>query len=222
MNDAVRIMPVRAVVFDFDGVLVDSEPYWDRADARLLQLEGRALLPEAKKAVIGLSQEVSIRKLLAMHGIDGDPEVFMRRREKMMEEYYGAEIPLMPGAAAALAALHGRGMMLAVASSTPRRLVELSLARHGVRALFAHVVTAEEVTHGKPAPDVFLRAFRLLDVSPGEAIVVEDSLPGIIGAVASGALAVWMINQHQPEARGKAARTVASLADLVALVVPAH
>ena len=209
--------PVRAVVFDFDGVIVDSEPCWDRADARLVQAEGRALLPGAKKAVIGLKQEVSIRKILAMHGIDGDPVVFMRRREKMMEEYYGAEIPLMPGAAAALAALHGQGLPLAVASSTPWRLVELALVRHGVRKFFAHVVTAEEVAHGKPAPDVFLRAFELLGVSPGEAIVVEDSLPGIIGAVASGALAVWLINEHQPEARAKAARAIASLADLPAL-----
>jgi HAD superfamily hydrolase (TIGR01509 family) len=143
----------------------------------------------------------------------------MRRRERMMEEYYGAEIPLMPGAAEALEALRSAGLPLAVASSTPRRLVELSLAHHGVRPRFAHVVSAEEVVHGKPAPDVFLLAMSRLGVPPASSIVVEDSLPGIAGANASGALSVWMRNDNQPEAGAIAARSIGSLAELLPLAL---
>jgi HAD superfamily hydrolase (TIGR01509 family) len=207
-----------SIVFDFDGVLVDSEPYWEKADARLVEAEGKALDPEAKKAVIGLKQEVSIRMILAMHGIGGDPGVFMRRRERMMEDYYRNDIPLHPGARETLAALERRGLLLAVASSTPKRLVELSLNHHGIRGHFRHVVSAEEVVHGKPAPDVFLLALDRLGVPPAEAVVVEDSMPGILGAKAAGATAVWMRNDHQPEAGPHADGTIGSLSELPSFV----
>ena len=215
--------PIRAIVFDFDGVLVDSEPWWEKADARLVEAEGKALLPEAKKAVIGLKQEVSIRTILSMHGIAGDPEVFMRRRERMMEEFYAAEIPLFPGVREALEVLAARGLILAVASSTPRRLVELSLNHHGIRPFFRQVVSAEEVAHGKPAPDIFLKALELLAVPPAEAIVVEDSLPGIVGANAAGVVSVWVRNDEQPEAEAHADIVISSLGALCELpILPGH
>jgi HAD superfamily hydrolase (TIGR01509 family) len=202
------------VIFDFDGVLVDSEPWWERADARLVEAEGKTLDPEAKKAVIGFKQEVSIKKILAMHGIAGDSMVFMRRREKMMEEYYAGEIPLMPGARETVEHLSAGGLKLAVASSTPQRLVELSLDLHGIRRFFACVVSAEEVENGKPAPDVFLLACERLGVAPADAVVVEDSSPGILAAKAAGIRAIWLRNEHQPEAQAHADRVIESLAEL--------
>ena len=211
--------PIRAIVFDFDGVLVDSEPWWDKADASIVEAEGKVLLPEAKKAVIGLKQEVSIRTILSMHGIAGDPEAFMRRRERMMEGFYAGAIPLFRGVREALEALTARGLILAVASSTPRRLIALSLNHHGIRPFFRQVISAEEVEHGKPAPDIFLKALELLAVPPIEAIVVEDSSPGIIGANAAGVTSVWMRNEEQPEAEAHADIVISSFWELCKLPI---
>jgi HAD superfamily hydrolase (TIGR01509 family) len=144
--------------------------------------------------------------------------VFMRRREQWMEEYYRAEIPLIAGVREALGALARAGIPLAVASSTPKRLVELSLVHHGIRPFFPHVISAEEVRNGKPAPDIFLLALDRLGVPPGDAIIVEDSLPGILAAKAAGACAIWLRNEHQPEAGTHADRAIDTLGELLPLL----
>jgi HAD superfamily hydrolase (TIGR01509 family) len=208
----------RGIVFDFDGVIVDSEPWWDEADRRLVESQGKRLLPGAKKAVIGLKQEVSIRKLMDMHGITADPVEMMRRREAMMEEYYGSTVPLNPGVVSTLLALRDAGVVMAIGSSTPKRLVELSLLHHGIVGFFKRVVTADEVEHGKPAPDIFLRALSFLGVPASDAIVVEDSRPGLIAARAAGIRAVWVRNEFQPEAEEMADEIINGVPDLLKMM----
>jgi HAD superfamily hydrolase (TIGR01509 family) len=211
-------MKIQGLIFDFDGVIVDSEPFWEKADRRLMAEAGKVLIPEAKHAVIGLKQSDSIRVILKMHGLDGDPAVFMKRRERMMEEYYAREIPLNPGAAGAVRALHESGVRMIVASSTPKRLVELCLERFGLLDLFVRVVSGDEVEHGKPAPDIFLKALGFLGLPAVDAAVVEDAVPGLLGARAAGLKAIWYRNEHQPEGEKMADRTINALSELIGFV----
>jgi HAD superfamily hydrolase (TIGR01509 family) len=210
-------MKFQGIIFDFDGVIVDSEPWWDKADGRLMAEEGRVLIPEAKKALIGLKQSDSIRVIMRMHGLDGDPAVFMKRRERMMEEYYLNEIPLNPGAAETIQGLSDRGIKLIVASSTPKKLVEGSLKRFDLLRHFIRVVSGDEVERGKPAPDIFLLALRHLGMTGDRVIVLEDSAPGLIAARAAGIRAVWYKNDHQPEAGREADVEINALSELLSM-----
>ncbi len=209
---------IRCLIFDFDGVIVDSEPYWAEADRRIIKDEGKQLLPEAKRAVIGLRQDLAMRTLLDMHGINADPHVLNVKRIRLMEEYYRYQVPLFEGAVEVLNQLSAEGYALAVASSTPLNLVQISLERHNLRYLFSHVVSGDGVEHGKPAPDIFLRVLELMSLEAESVLVIEDSLPGIIGATAARIRTVWVRNKDASGAMEHATYVIDLLHELPALV----
>lgn len=209
---------IKGLIFDFDGVLVDSEPFWREADRRILESYGVALNEDTKKAVIGVRPDDAVRMLLSLHGVEGDPAASEAQREKMMEAYYREQIPLFPGAVGVLEQLKAAGYEMAVASSTPARLVALSLRRHNILRYFSQMVSAESVPNGKPAPDIFLKALDLLALSAPKALVIEDSRVGLMAAKAAGAWAVWIRNNHSIDAAAYADYTIESVSEIPALI----
>jgi HAD superfamily hydrolase (TIGR01509 family) len=209
---------IKAVVFDFDGVIVESEPYWDEADRRVVEEAGGRYRPEVKGQATGLPPAESMRRLLALHELDVDPAPLLARREQMMARYYDTEIPAVVGMPALIHELARRGLTLSIGTSTPARLVRGALARLGLAGRFRDVVSPEQVRRGKPSPDVFLRAMDLIDARPEETVVVEDSAPGIAAARASGATVVWRVNEHAPEAGAGVPHHLREPADLLAIL----
>jgi len=209
---------IQGVIFDFDGVLVDSEPYWEEADRRTLASLGATLGPDAKRALIGLQQDVAARMILEMHGLETDPLEFRRQRNTLMSEFYRDVIPVFDGALDVVAHLQASGLRLGVASSTPRELLLVGLRRHGLDRFFPIVVSADDVKHGKPAPDIFLRTLDLLSLEARESLVIEDSLPGILAANAAGIRSVWVSNEHSAGAGKDATYVVESVREVPALV----
>jgi HAD superfamily hydrolase (TIGR01509 family) len=210
-----------AALLDFDGVLVDSEPSWDAADRRLVEGWGAVFRPEVKRLVMGRKQDDSTRILLTEHGLDASPDRIVEARalrEAWMLEAYGTTIPLIEGAQALLEGLTARGVPTAIATATPARLARAALARFGLERYVTVLATAEEVLHGKPAPDVFLLAAARLGVAPGRAAVLEDSEAGVRAARAAGCLAVWLENDHAPDARAEADVVVRNPSELLALL----
>jgi HAD superfamily hydrolase (TIGR01509 family) len=203
----------RAVVFDLDGLLLDTEPGWHRAEALLLQRHGATYTDADETATLGWSVDATLRRYLPRLGLDDTalPGLTSELMELVRQEYAGP-IPVRPGAAELVARLRGL-VPLGIASNTALSLVSLALASAPFGDAFDALVSAEEVARPKPAPDVYLEACRRLSVEPALAIGLEDSAPGIAAAKAAG-LTVIAVPQWGEVDTSAADYFVASLEEL--------
>jgi HAD superfamily hydrolase (TIGR01509 family) len=188
---------VDAVLFDLDGVLVDSEQLWDEARHELVTETGGRWLPAATLAMMGMSSAEWSTYLHDRLGVPLPPQVIARDVAERLLARYREGVPLFPGAADAVRRMAAR-WPLALASSSNRSVIDevLSLAR--LDGLFAATVSSEEVERGKPAPDVYLEAAHRLEVDPGTCVVVEDSTNGIKSGAAAGMTVVVIPNRRYP------------------------
>src|SRR5829696_5502011 len=166
------------VVFDLDGVIVDSEHVWDATREALARERGGRWHEEAQQDMMGMSSAEWSRYMHDVVGLADPPEEISAEVIRRMEATYREELPLIDGAAEAVARLAER-WPLAVASSPNRPIIDLVLGLSGLDRFFRATVSSEEVTRGKPAPDVYLEAARLLGAEPGNTAAVEDSRNGI-------------------------------------------
>ncbi len=206
-----------AVVFDMDGVLVDTEHLWDEVREQLTDEWGGRYTPEAQQAMMGMSSLEWSRYLHETVGLRAQPEVINSEVVRRMLARYETELPIVPGAVEAARDLAGAGLRLAVASSSNRELIDAVLRRLELTDVFAVTVSSEEVPRGKPSPDVYLEAARRLDAEPRRCVAVEDSASGIRAAHAAGMRVVAYPNRHYPPAADVldlADRVLESLADL--------
>ena len=148
---------IEAVVFDMDGVLVDSEPVWERVRRAFTAAHGGRWAHDAQDRMMGMSTAEWSAYMSEDFGIPLPPAEIAERVIAAMKEEYRVHLPLLPGAVDAAFALASR-WPLAVASSAPKSLIEAVLDASGMRPAFAAAVSSEEVTYGKPAPDVYLEA----------------------------------------------------------------
>ena len=182
-------MGIRAVVFDMDGVLIDSEPIYHRNQQALHERFGIAYTEKIMHDFTGLSAADSGRKMVELFpqcGITADQAGKMF--EDMIYDSLAGEkdLSLIPGVEELIAKLHAEGVRLAVASSSPRKSVSYVIERFGLGRYLSAMVTGDEVHHGKPDPAIYLTAARRLNVAPQQAAAVEDSAHGLAAAVAAG------------------------------------
>jgi len=189
-----------AVVFDMDGVLVDTEHLWDEVREELTGEWGGRYTPEAQEAMMGMSSHEWSRYLHETVGLRESPETINAEVVRRMLARYELELPVVPGAGAAVRRLADDGYRLAVASSSNRELIDAVLRRLELAALFEATVSSEEVGRGKPAPDVYLEAARRLDVPASRCAAVEDSASGIRAAREAGMRVIAYPNRHYPPA----------------------
>lgn len=178
-------MTPRAIVFDLDGVLTDTEVIWDEVRRGLAAEDGVPWPDEATTAMMGMSTPEWSRYLVEAVGLHGPPEQVADRTIDAMVARYAEHLPTLPGAVAAVERLAGV-WPLGLASSSPRRIIDFSLATLGVADRFVATVSTEEVERGKPAPDGYLRTCALLGVDPATAVAIEDSSNGLRAAAAAG------------------------------------
>jgi HAD superfamily hydrolase (TIGR01509 family) len=183
-----------AVIFDLDGVLVDSEQVWDEVRERLARERGGRWHPGAQRDMMGMSSIEWSRYMSDELGVPLSPEEVSAEVVRRVEERYRRELPLLPGAVEAVRRLAGR-WRLGLASSSNRPIIDLVLELAGIDELFEATVSSEEVDRGKPAPDVYLEAARRLRVEPRRSAAIEDSTNGLLAARAAG-LAVVAIPNH--------------------------
>jgi HAD superfamily hydrolase (TIGR01509 family) len=191
---------IEAVVFDMDGVLVDTEHLWDEVREALTEEWGGRYTPEAQEAMMGMSSPEWSRYLHEVVGLREPPEVINAEVVRRMLERYEMDLPVVPGAVEAVRRLAGAGYRLAVASSSNRELIDAVLRRLELTELFDATVSSEEVARGKPAPDVYLETSRRLGVPPGRCMAIEDSASGIRAAHAAGMRVIAYPNRHYPPA----------------------
>ena len=188
---------IEAVIFDLDGVLIDSEHVWGEVREELAHERGGRWHQRAQADMMGMS---STEWSLYMHDVIGlpeSPEEINAEVVRRMEERYAEHLPLIEGAIDAVRRL-APTFRLALASSSNRPLIDLALAQAGIADLFETTVSSEEVERGKPAPDVFLEAARKLSVAPGRCAAIEDSENGIHAAHAAGMHVIAIPNRRYP------------------------
>jgi HAD superfamily hydrolase (TIGR01509 family) len=188
---------IAAVVFDLDGLLLDSEHLWDEAREALARERGGRWHDQAQRDMMGMSSPEWSRYMHERIGLDESPEEISAEVVGRMEALYHEQLPLLPGAREAVERLAAR-WPLGLASSSNRPLINLALELSGLAKLFRATVSSEEVARGKPAPDVYLETARRLEVDPTRMAAIEDSHNGIRAAAAAGMNVVAIPNKRFP------------------------
>jgi HAD superfamily hydrolase (TIGR01509 family) len=190
---------IEAVIFDLDGVLIDSEQVWNAVRERLVAERGGSWHGGATREMMGMSSPEWSRYMHETLGVPIEPEEIAAEVVRRLEDSYREQLPLIAGAREAAAALASR-WRLGLASSANRSVLELVLDLAGMRECFATTVSAEEVARGKPAPDVYLKAARELGASPRRCVAVEDSTNGLRAAGAAEMFLIAVPNREFPPA----------------------
>ena len=176
---------IEAVVFDLDGVLIDSEPVWERVRRRVVAELGGHWAPDAQRKIMGMSTPEWARYLSEDLGAGLTPGKVADLVVSRMADSFREHVPLLPGAAEAVRRLAAH-WPLGIASSAPATLIETVLTAAGLREYFAVVMSSEQVALGKPAPDIYLAVTRELGHPPSSCAAVEDSTNGLLSAAAAG------------------------------------
>jgi HAD superfamily hydrolase (TIGR01509 family) len=212
-----------AVIFDLDGVLVDSEAVWNEVRRELTEESAGRWQPDAQRAMMGMSSPEWSRYMREELGVPlPDAEISSRVVQRVKDRYRGGA-PLIEGAREAVAGL-AEQWPLGLASSANRPIIELVLEETGLAACFEATVSSEEVARGKPAPDVYLEAARRLAVEPGSCVAVEDSSNGLRAAGAAEMRVIAIPNREfppDPDALAQADVVLDSIAELAPQVVAA-
>jgi HAD superfamily hydrolase (TIGR01509 family) len=215
---------IEAVVFDLDGVILDSEEIWDRVREQYIRERGGRYDAEAQRTMMGMSSEEWSRFIHEQLGVEASPAEINADVVELMNARYRADLPLVPGAPEALQHMAGT-FPLGLASSSNRPLIAVALELAELNELFRATVSSEEVERGKPAPDVYLEAARRLGVDPKRCAAIEDSHSGIASANAAGTFVVAIPNPHYPpddDALAEADVVLTSIRDLTPDIILAH
>lgn len=210
---------VRGVIFDMDGVLLDTERIWGVAEARLCRSYGASYGPDDEAATLGLLSLEACRHYARRFGLPESEAAHLERElvEMMCEELEG-EVPLLPGARELIDRLIGR-VGLGVASNSRRVIVIRAIQRSGLADVFGVLVSADDVSRPKPAPDLYLAACERLAVPPADALALEDSPVGAASAIAAGLRCIAVMPSAPPPDLPVDAH-VASLAELLTSMAP--
>ena len=212
---------IEAVVFDLDGVIVDSEHVWDAAREALARERGGRWHEKAQQDMMGTSSVEWSRYMHERLGLEEAPEEISAEVVRRLEATYREELPLIDGAPEAVARLAQR-WPLGLASSSNRPIIDLVLELGALHRFFRVTVSSEEVARGKPAPDVYLEAARRLGVDPKKTAAIEDSRNGILSARAAGMRVIAIPNKRFPpgeEALAEADVVLGSISELAPAAV---
>jgi HAD superfamily hydrolase (TIGR01509 family) len=212
---------IQAVVFDLDGVLVDTDHIWHEVRETLARERGGRWTDDSEADMMGMSSTEWSQYLHDEVGLTETPEELNAEVVRQMLARYDEELPLLTGAADAVRRLD-ESFRLAVASSSNRELIDGVLDAAGLADRFEATVSSEEVPRGKPAPDVFLEAAGRLELEPGHCTAIEDSANGVRAAHAAGMRVVAIPNRRYPpaaEALALADEVVTSITELSVDVV---
>jgi HAD superfamily hydrolase (TIGR01509 family) len=202
-----------AVIFDLDGVLLDSEQRWNEAKRELVHDVGGRWREDAPVVMMGMSSPEWSAYMRDELGVPLAPDAISRDVVRRMEDGYRAALPLLPGAEEAVRALAAR-WPLGLASSSNREIIDLVLELAPFGDSFAVTVSSEEVARGKPAPDVYLRAAAELAAEPAACVAIEDSANGLRAAAAAGLAVIAVPNPHYPPSDDALALAVATVANV--------
>lgn len=214
---------IEAVIFDLDGVLIDSEPVWERVRRQVVAERGGRWAEDTQRRLMGMSTQEWAGYLSGELGVDLPPDQVAALVIERVAASYREHLPLMPGAADAVRGLAAR-WPLGLASSSPPSLIGAVLGEAGLAPLFAATMSTEQVARGKPAPDIYEAVAGALGVAAAACAGIEDSANGLRSAAAAGLRVIAVPHPKYPpgpEALGLAAVVLPGLAGLTPAVIDA-
>jgi HAD superfamily hydrolase (TIGR01509 family) len=204
---------IEAVVFDLDGVIIDSEPVWEQVRRQVVAENGGHWAADAQQRLMGMSTGEWARYLSEDLGVGLPPDQVAALVIERMAARYTERLPLMPGAVTAVRGLAAR-WPLGLASSSPRSLIGTVLDAAGLRSSFAATLSTEQVARGKPAPDIYLAVAGELGRRPDACAAVEDSTNGLRSAAAAGLRVIAVPHPRYPPDPGALAAAALVLTGL--------
>jgi HAD superfamily hydrolase (TIGR01509 family) len=209
---------IRAVVFDLDGLMFDTEALFFRVSSQALEARGKSFTPEIMQAMLGRRSIEVAHALKTFAGLDEPVDELMAEVKERFTTVMDTAVHPTAGLFVLLDRLKRRGLPIAVASSSRRSYADRLLRRHGLEDHFLFVLASEDVTRGKPDPEIYRRAAERFGVPPGAMLVLEDSPAGLAAAKGAGAIAVAVPHEHSPASGLTFADLVASRLDDPALL----
>lgn len=188
---------IKAVIFDVDGLLIDSEPYWYRTTEAFFAKHNKPFHEKIHEHIRGRGLHEIIEYFKKEHGFVGNTETLVAERKAMLYKLLLANVQLMEGAEKIIRHLHKEGMPLAIATSAhEKEIAKQMLSKFGIADMFSVIVCGEDVKKGKLAPDIYLLTAKLLQISPQDCLVFEDAPNGAIAGKAAGMI-VYGINKDE-------------------------
>jgi HAD superfamily hydrolase (TIGR01509 family) len=213
--------PLCAVIFDLDGVLADSEPWWNEIDAKLLAEYSVTYRGEYHQNVLGVSYRLAVEFYKKAFGLSASVEELMRLRGEIATEFFANRVGLFPSAKEVLQELRKMKLRLAVATSSLSASARPFLDRHELTWFFDVIVTGDEIERGKPHPDIYLCAAEKLGVPANVCLVIEDALSGIAAGKAANMRVAAVPDRRFVDAREYATKAdylLSSLCEIPAVV----
>ena len=206
---------IEAILFDLDGLMVDSEPHSLASWEAVLTERGITLDQLTIESILGLRIDATARTLIDKYHLPDTVQELSDAKTEIQIARLAGNVPAMPGLLELLGEIDRRGLRKAVASSGVRRYVEAVLRVNGLLDRFSVIITGDQVAHGKPAPDVFLAAARALHVEPQQCLVLEDAPAAVQAAKAAGMMCIAVPDQGMAQLDlSQADRTMISLNDV--------
>lgn len=204
----------RAVVFDLDGLMFNTEELYQDVGGEILRRRGHVFGSELLDRMMGRPGKVALQIMIDFHGLDATVDQLAQETDEIFPAILDARLAMMPGLAELLASLEAAKIPKAIATSSRRNFVTNVLGRFQLEPRFEFILSAEDVIHGKPNPEIYLTAAKRFGLRPEEVLVLEDSENGCRAAVAAGTIAVAVPGGHSLRHSFGGARLVAkSLAD---------
>jgi len=177
---------LEAVLFDMDGVIIDSEPLWSEAERQLLARRNLRYSPQLKTAMMGRDAKEAVRLLINHYNLGEGVDEIVAERNQLIAELFKEHLQPVPHVLELLRSVRDSEIKTGLASSSPKELVDLALGRLNITGLFDLILSGDQVARGKPAPDIYLTAARELGVSNESCLVIEDAPHGVAAAKAAG------------------------------------
>lgn len=196
MNPPSPLVPIKAVVFDLDGLMFNTEELYQDVGGEILRRRGKSFEPDLLDAMMGRPPKVSLQIMIDWHGLTATVHDLATETEEVFATILDTRLALMPGVPELFASLEAAGIPKAIATSSGPKFVTNVLGRFDLRPRFQFVLTCDDISEGKPHPEIYLKAASNFGLSPHEIMVLEDSQNGCRAAVAAGTYAVAVPGGH--------------------------
>lgn len=199
---------IKAYIFDMDGVMIDSEPLWEKTETILLGRRNIDYDPDYRDKILGLKQEDSGKLLKDTFNLKEAVEDIVTERLDILTTIYEKELEMMPGLVPLLDKLRGNEMPIGVASSSPLRVINFVLHMFSLEEYFSSVVSGDCAREGKPHPEIYIKSAEKLGVQPHECIAIEDSINGVRSAISAGMYCIAMPDKRLSQDKFKDAHII--------------